>query len=253
MQEVLSAECLISNFYYHTLKINTKNNYKCFNHETIQNLFESTMNLEFLPEDILRREIELANEVTFTDADVKKFIKHVLVNEKQQLIYYTKFVVWILEKNRSATSVKADVHYYKFWTDTELYMRDSLDSMIREDHVYYNTPVLNYKPECQAVMKVDDYGKPSIFYSFESSQRIVGSPPAPSSSPRRNRSSPAKSGVGSPPAPSSSPKRNRYSKGMVGSPPAPSSSLKKNRSSPPIQNLSNFTRWLRKQQLKNIV
>ncbi len=176
---------------------------------------KSMKNVEFLPENNLRQEI---NNI-FTDIDALEFVNHEMSSmrykadsTRKPLIEYTKFAVWILEKNRRATAENA--YYYKFWNDTELYMRDALDSMIREEPVYSYMPVRNYQPECQYIMEVDDYGNPSVFSSFESLRAMSKYPPAASSSLRRNRSSQAAS---------SSSRRNRSS-------PAASPSLRRNRS-----------------------
>ena len=150
---------------------------------------KSMKNVEFLPENNLRQEI---NNI-FTNNDALEFVNHEMYesNNRNSLIEYTKFAVWILEKNKHPTAENA--YYYKFWTDTDLYMRDALDSMIREEPVYSSIPVRNYQPEYQYVMEVDDYGNPSVFSSFESLRAMSKYPPAASSSSRRNRSSPAAS------------------------------------------------------------
>lgn len=151
MQEVLSAICLISNFYYFfvSYRKNSSTPITCFNTGTIVNLYSIMKSFEFLPEDHIIREItESGEHVNINAANISRIIHNINLVYKSEYDY-NNLVLFILTYNRKDIEANGGT-YYRFWTDTERFMNMIFEYMI-EDHVYAASLAYTYpdNEDCQ--------------------------------------------------------------------------------------------------------
>ena len=144
MQEVLSATCLISNFYklFFDYKIMTGAPITCFNNYTINNLYEVMRDFEFLPGDIIITDLGLFFDISPVNINriFSNIIDPVIIQPTEN--DYNNIVLFILTINRRATNTLGH-NYFMFWTDTERYMNITLEYMIT-DPVYAAVPAYTY-------------------------------------------------------------------------------------------------------------
>lgn len=160
MQEVLTASCLISNFYRYFINDNDyRANITCFNITTIENLYQTLKNFEFLPKEIIIGEVgHVADNgaavlTLFKTLDILNYYGY--PDERQ----YKIFVCIYMDVNRREILAEGVRGYYRFWTETFEYINRSLIYMIDSTPEYVaqrlafgdGVGVVIYNPECNVV------------------------------------------------------------------------------------------------------
>jgi hypothetical protein len=173
-QEVLTAVCLISNFYryFKTYHVG-RDLITCFNNTTITNLYEAMKNLEFLPRNIINNEI-IRDHRRYIDQGIidqgiidvvlaRGFSTYEFTSRRYPHEYYYKiFVCYVMDTCRQETNAAIhNNHYYNFWTDTFEYINLSLLFMLNSTPEYSvkrqksrdddGSTNFVYKPECRHV------------------------------------------------------------------------------------------------------
>ena len=163
MQEVLTASCLISNFYRYFINNHVnRGNITCFNNTTIENLHVALRNLEFLPKQRIIDQlggfgVPESNAVLalFQNQDLLIF-PNAYPDRRQYEIFVCNCMIW----NEQDTA-NAGWRYFTFWTDTFEYMNLSLILMINSTPEYStkraafgdggDARAVNYNAECYRV------------------------------------------------------------------------------------------------------
>jgi hypothetical protein len=177
MQEVLSATCLISNFYYfyndYRIRI-VGNPITCFNNITIANLYLAMNNFEFLPEDLIIT--ELGGHLDTSVANINRIFFNIGITMATENDY-NNVVLAILDRNRTDRNT-AGQRYYSFWTDTESYMNVTLDFMIM--NLFAGSPAYIYPvgEVCQREIDKGNFNGAGIASSKNTKNKKVTSTPA---------------------------------------------------------------------------
>jgi len=147
-QEVLTAVCLISNFYFYFITHHMHSvHITCFNNTTITNLYVALRNLEFLPRNIINNELVTDPNVgPYTQADINNvriiFSNYDMHNYRPtnhvypEEYVYKIFVCDVMNICMQETNT-AGQRYFSFWTDTFEYINMSLLYMLNST-VEYN-------------------------------------------------------------------------------------------------------------------
>jgi hypothetical protein len=191
-QEVLTAVCLISNFYryFKTYHVG-RDLITCFNDTTIQNLYNAMKNLEFLPRNIINNEIirdrgqydqgiiDVVRAAGFSNYDFT-------ANGYPDEYYYKIFVCDVIMNRCMQETTAARQNYYSFWTDTFEYINLSLLFMLNSTPEYSDkrrqsrddngSPNFVYKAECRGVCDDVAIGGGGIASSKNKKNKKAASP-----------------------------------------------------------------------------
>ena len=243
MQEVLTATCLISNFYkfFITRHVN-RANITCFNNDTINNLYLCLRNLEFLPQQIIIDEIGVAE---YTDYNISLVVNHFSMYDLHNPragdhVYppegnYKFFVCYVMNVNRAETLAIGD-RYFSFWTNTFEYIDISLTQILVNSREYDYMRLMEDNPD--GTFRYEDECNTSINNRMMSGGGIASSKNKKNKklrllrSPKRSKGSGSQLSFGSP-------RTRKYRQKSFGSPTAP---LKRSGFSPPLKRSPNSTR-----------